>query len=463
MKFIEHTENSLIEKIKEKRKDLFAEKIWGNYFILFYPANKADMQLKKNYKPVNEAPGIFTEYNATLKNQTSIIHYLEEKLVRNNFTGNDYYNDDAALKLHINLNDIAQMDESVILGLIELLIQESESEDNDLQFKFKIIDPTTFTDLKSQKIIERFLNTDQLTIYFDKYSSTGDMIRLTQKIEQYLLSCDVPKNKIALGPKDSLGFNSFVSARFDNNRLIRRYDLHRFFDIELTKFFDNQAIDLSNIPLCAFEAVFNTILLSDKITNIDNNNMNGLTEEESKLVQSEFNKMLADPQNYMLAAQKISAPILIKQQEQVTHLTKAATDFKRLLGQLEKKHAQLIKENASERAQLIENLYKKLNNELKIFQKGQNSLADFKIECNHAIQEVRPHLEIHRGWKELFSNLLAGIATLGIIYAVNYFNSKGNSLFFKVNTDSINKLNELTHAIADIKAPSQPAPSFGTF
>jgi hypothetical protein len=68
----------------------------------------------------------------------------------------------------------------------------------------------------------------------------------------------------------------------------------------------------------------------------------------------------------------------------------------------------------------------------------------FKNQSILAINTTRIELEKHRGWKEILGNIALCILGLGIGYlAVCAY--KGS--FFKFNTDSINKLNDIQNTI----------------
>ncbi|MBL7481449.1 hypothetical protein [Legionella bononiensis] len=528
MKFKEFSGEELMKRVNALHDNVTCSPMLGTVFYTIESSNSKIIELKKHYKPELDKPGIFTDYHKNLRIQKELIELMNKKLWANGFYGERNWNPQGALKLHLNLNKIAEMDEAIILGLIHLLIQESESPDNNLSFSFKIIDP-------SNRAHDRFFDTDQLTLYFDKYSSAADMIRLSQKIEDYLLSNSVPPNTIKRGPKDSFGFNSFVSARFDTNRLLGQYDVYPFFDLELEKFFKSHSVDELNIPICAFEAVFNMVLIADIARNIKVKG-SGLSKKESAAVQAEFETMLQDPKKYMshseikvrlMVQQKLSqAPAKVRsiihsvQQyglkftqcttyEEINHYLKQevqnldqqnaafkniesdfvkldqiiVNEFKRLvedklrklnqaaevqrirlsqihnntfqelLLQISNKSNLLREELCPEKALIAENLYTQLKAAFDLYQSSSKTGQDyqqFKDECTKEINSAKPHLETHRGWKEIFVNLAIGIVTLGLAFVINYSCSKGNAFFFKVNTDSANKLNDLSHIIDEM-------------
>lgn len=528
MKFKDRSGEELIKKIQAQHSQVFGHRMWGTVFYEIRPRQDKEMDLKKSYIPIDIKAGRFTDYHLQLNNQIQLKNLMRNKLNKNGFYGKHYLNTEAAFKLHISINGIAELDESVMHGLMTLLIQESESPDNNMSFLFKFIDP-------QNQHHERFFNTDQLTLYFDKYSSAADLLRLSTKIEDYLLTHGVPKNKMKRGPKDSFGFNSFVSARFDTNRLLAQYDVYKFFDLELEKFFKTHPIDTLEIPLCAFEAVFNSVLFSDQVTNIHAQG-SGLNNKESLFVQAEFERMLADPKAYLKNTaikagaelekildqpkfrvqslintvqnvefdfsacktnEQINQLLLIEEQKlhQLTAVSiKVKNDFANFdpllftnfklieqnkhqeLNQLaqaqraslmkmhsvqfleqmkkfDKKINQLYEEGYPEKATIAEELHTTLKEEFNLFQASTKSEADysrFKTQCTKAIEDAKPHLKDHRGWKELFFNLAIGIATLGTAFLINYAYTKGNDFFFKLNTNSVNQLNDINSTIDEM-------------
>ena len=75
---------------------------------------------------------------------------------------------------------------------------------------------------------------------------------------------------------------------------------------------------------------------------------------------------------------------------------------------------------------------------------GTMGYSDFKNQSLAAIKIARPELNQHRGWKEILGNIAYCILGLGIGYlAICAY--KGS--FFKFNTDSVNKLDELENNI----------------
>lgn len=284
--------NALVEQINQLRKRPDNKPLcqWmGGIFYIILPEEAKDLSLKKIYKP-SQFSGAGTIANLRIRTYNEALRIAEAKLIEKGFYGERYFNDDSSFKLHLNLNDIGEIDESVIIGLIQLLTDESESPENNMNFHFKIIDPRSSQDA-------RFRNTDQITVYFDKYSSLGDVVKLTKKVQSYLEK-QIPENKIKTGPKDSISFNSFVSGRFDHDKISNKYNVFKFFDLELAKFFKaHEKDDLSDVPLFALEAVFNSLILSQELK-LDAQT-GELHPDESSQIQAEFNEVLMDPFIYV--------------------------------------------------------------------------------------------------------------------------------------------------------------------
>lgn len=294
MKFKDMNSAQLIEQINQlknkPKEDKFCTWMIGSIFYQVFPNDKKTMSLKDQYKPKNFHGAGTIMNQKIIRAQSKELSKANEKLLEKGFYGQRYNNDDSSFKLHINLNNIGDIDDSVLMGLIQLLVQESEDPENNMNFHFKIIDPASHQD-------SRFANTDQITVYFDKYSSLGDLLNLNKKIEQYLKK-HLPENQISMGPKESFCFNSFVSGRFDHNKLADKYTEFKFFDLELKKFFEaHQQDDLSSTPLFIIEAVFNSVILSQDLK-IDEKT-GELDHQESKNVQYEFNKALDNPGKYV--------------------------------------------------------------------------------------------------------------------------------------------------------------------
>ncbi|RAP38589.1 hypothetical protein B1207_01540 [Legionella quinlivanii] len=218
---------------------------------------------------------------------TRFIHKFTTNFI--NTSGYDVENfKDASFKLHINLNEIGSLDQETLLGLIRFVNKESWAHN---VRNFKVVNPEALSH-------PRFQNTAQLTIYLSNYASVADLMSLSEKINAYLLEQKLPENKITEDSKSSVELNSFASGRFDTCKAIKAYGEFPFMDNEIAKFFarhkDNK--ELAKIPLCAFDAIFNRIILSKSV---DGFKRKALSAEHSKKVQLEFEKMLDNPSQYI--------------------------------------------------------------------------------------------------------------------------------------------------------------------
>ena len=263
-------------------------------FITIYPSKNKTLLLQKKYKPDDGEMGMYSQYYEDTQKNTQLKRKARDNIEQSGYDGTSYQHNHASLKMHITLNNIALIDTEVIIGLIKLLVTENAAEANNLKLEFKLIAPADCSK-------RRFSMTDQFTIYFHKYSSIGDIMRLSEKINTYLLGQGIQINTKALGDKDIISLNSFVSARFDSNKLLGEYNTYPFFDQELKIIFETfKANELQLIPLCALEMIFNKVISSSKITipHADQNN-NTLGKTESEYVQNEFKTLLADPLKYL--------------------------------------------------------------------------------------------------------------------------------------------------------------------
>lgn len=258
-------------------------------------AGVKEARLKEKYHEIHG------EYLKGIRAQTEQVKKAEKKLADNNIPSRPEPGRLAkgGLKLHISLNNYAGVSADTILKLIEFLSKEGADPNN--QFSFKLFDAH----------VARAANNNQFTLYLDPYMAAGDMMRLAKKIEDFLVAQGVKKNEKILGEKEVFALNPFVAARFDMSPLNHGYGIYNFFDLELQKFFarhqDLRMLDA--IPLCAFEAVFNNILLSDEIKNLKAGpaGAQGLSPEDSKKVQEHFDRMIKNPEAYINPARAAKA------------------------------------------------------------------------------------------------------------------------------------------------------------
>jgi hypothetical protein len=300
MKFKEWT--SVTEKLQGQIQCVLLQFGDPTFVYMLPPQSEKVPPLKTKFKPHEHMPDMASRSVLQLAQNPQLSEIAKNKIINNNIQGDKHKSEsgseNASFKLHINLNDIGEMDEEVIIGLLKLLSDEANSPDNDLVFYFKMVRPSY---LSRQ---ERFQNTDQLTLYFDKYTSASAILKLADKIDSHLKEHKIPPNKNPLGPKDSFGFNSFVSARFDKNKLLNEYGVYKFFDLELEKFYKkHKASQLDSLPLCMFEAVFNHVITSSAE---ELQVLVELSPVQSELIQKEFEKALANPLQYLTNIEGIS-------------------------------------------------------------------------------------------------------------------------------------------------------------
>ncbi len=90
----------------------------------------------------------------------------------------------------------------------------------------------------------------------------------------------------------------------------------------------------------------------------------------------------------------------------------------------------------------LENLQPKHDSTTNKYLVEENKLTEFKANCMKSINDARPELEKHRGWKQLLLNTAQILSGIGIVAGiVNYKVNK--QFFFKVKTDSAKKLDAL--------------------
>lgn len=106
-----------------------------------------------------------------------------------------------------------------------------------------------------------------------------------------------------------------------------------------------------------------------------------------------------------------------------------------------------------------ETLHQRLNTALDNYNATPQTKAThalFQQHCRDAIDEARPVLEKHRGWKKILGNIGLAVAGLGIGYVVaGLINLKINKQFlFFSQTDSCKKVDMLADSIQNHPAPA---------
>jgi hypothetical protein len=255
-----------------------------------YSANE-QFELKRHFKLDSKLKGLYTQALIDLRE----IHaeQAEKKIQANALKGERYNEDEASFKLHISINDILEQDDATIKKVMDLLVERA-AQTNNLLYRFKLVSPDTITGVN----LARFADHDQFTVYFDKYSSIAEVVQLCNDIKM-VLDENGMKNTKGLGPKDLLAMNTFVSARYDNNKLTQEYNLFHFYDLELEKFFKRykgRENELKEVPLCVFEVVFNNILIDPNIAELKSE---GLAADASKRVQLQLDAIIKNPKHYV--------------------------------------------------------------------------------------------------------------------------------------------------------------------
>lgn len=263
-------------------------------FILYKINRATDIQfpLKKRFKPSDIERGIYTEVLNEQANEYGSV--ARQKLLKNRIGGDYYAADNASFKLHISLNNIGEVDHEVVKGLLKLLADNAHSGSN-MAYDFKLVQPGV---LQNKVNAPRFKDNDQFTIYFDKYSSIGEMMSLCDKINNYLQR-NIPQNNKCFGLNDIIGFNSFIAGRFDNNKLNSQYNVYKFYDEQLKKFFERykgKSAMLKNVPMCVFEVAFHNILIDTSITDLSSETFN---ENYGAKIQRQLDLLIENPDRYI--------------------------------------------------------------------------------------------------------------------------------------------------------------------
>lgn len=432
--FKDLTPTDLLDKIQALSAQMVCSQLNKSFFLI-RPARDKTLNLTTNYKSQNEDTGIYTQASSTLMKQTDLLALAQEKLQINHFSGTHYVNNDASLKFHISLNQVGEIDEAIILGLIKFLINEAVAT-NSMHFNFKIIQPALYTN-------SRFKNNDQITIYFDKYTSTAQVIQLAGKVDLYLKNNHIPENNLKLGPKDKFGFNAFVSARFDNNKLLQKYDEYPFFDLELKQFFSlYKNVDLRHVPLCAFEAIFTRILISRNIHHLNNPEQNLQAADRAK-VQQQFKIMVCDPKTYIgkmgvresLPEKAASAGQNKKRKLELptnAHISKFNTILSTIKKQLKNHPSPCGHKLYSQLIQAFSRYCTKETN--------YATFIEFKTACQESMNAVKPQLGNSPVWKQIYRSLFAIITFIGGPATYSYKKAKADVLFFKRTKEPVELL-----------------------
>jgi len=451
------------------------------YFTIFDEIEKEKINkitsLQSKYKPDPKEFGLHTIYLQDLKKDEPKVNKALKKIHEAGYYEKNYSQNVNAFKLHISLNDIKNIKLDIISGLILLFKEEAENDPN-LAFYYKIIHP-------EDSDRRRFSSHDQITIYFNKYSSIEALRKLADKVDTYLKDKGLKDTNQPLGPKDCFALNSFTSGRYDANKLHEIYAVHSFFDLEIEKFFKRYSAEkMRHIPLCAMDAVFCNLLLNKEILLPKANNKLPLSEKDSFWVQNEFDTMLANPILYLNAYREIKddktdalIAKTLNQKISTDEISSDSTILKPIIDTpAQEKQAILVRAgfNASfeileEKAKTLkikaendpsyksastaaDNIVTKLKNAQNIFinsNTGTNDLMTFKNDCEQAIsKEDKNTLEQHRGWKQALLNIVNALVAV-ITLSASYL-ATGKFRLFSSPTDSAKKLSKVEKSIHDL-------------
>jgi hypothetical protein len=293
MQFRKMTLDNLIQCIDKAPSQHVIRGLDDRDLRIYCDSKDSGFNLKNQFKLREKSSDL---YNNALNRLRKIKENKDKsikKLKANHLLGRQYNTDICSFKLHVSLNNILEQDEKIIKKLLLYLV-DKYTEENNLKFDFKIINPKIIDGIN----LPRFSDHDQITLYFDVYSSIAEMMKLCDDIECLLKGSGI-KNDKGLGPKDVLAMNSFVSGRFDNNKLNQQYGVFHFFDRELLTFFKRykgRERELDHVPLCIFEVIFHNVLLDEKIKALKSE---GLSEQQSIEVQRQLDLIVTNPAHYI--------------------------------------------------------------------------------------------------------------------------------------------------------------------
>jgi hypothetical protein len=145
-----------------------------------------------------------------------------------------------------------------------------------------------------------------------------------------------------------------------------------------------------------------------------------------------------------------------------SHKSLVLTEFAELFF---KEQLRIVKEKADDLQQwypdsaaavAANKLYIDLDRYTQAYFSGNMDGATCKTKCTLALGDAHKELDKHRGWKEVFANLAIAVGLLGVGYlAIGLYNVCKNRdfMFYKVKTDSANKLDYFTDHLASLSLP----------
>lgn len=125
-------------------------------------------------------------------------------------------------------------------------------------------------------------------------------------------------------------------------------------------------------------------------------------------------------------------------------------DFLQLLMKLYRKAKNLEHRQEPLAAASALKLHRELTHGFYQYQKSAKTLEAFIHESETAIALARPILEQHRGWKEVFYNLIAAVLMFAGVGYLMVAAVRRDMLLFKVKTDAGKHLDELSQQLAQL-------------
>lgn len=167
----------------------------------------------------------------------------------------------AGFKLHLSISNIADKKTSDLIDLAGFLVNKSTDAKNNIKFQFKIA---------CQKISVkgklRFSQTEQFTIYFDRYSSIKDMLDFKDQVDDYM-KVKFPGGNDVKPEKDIIIFSQFVSGRTALVSLTEQYPQSTMMTVDtvLGEFFKRHPrAKLQSVPMCVIDKAINMAILESR-------------------------------------------------------------------------------------------------------------------------------------------------------------------------------------------------------
>lgn len=200
-------------------------------------------------------------------------------------------------------------------------------------------------------------------------------------------------------------------------------------DLRGNEFYNRTGIELAQ--------AFKALPASLASLNLSQDDFSGKSDSEAKLLFSSFAENV---QTIIFDDRTLNLDEFRAERKLETQFTRLAFQLLVLKDKVEEFKSRKCSE-AYHATNILHETLTELKNQ---YSEQKINYIDFKIKATWAINTARIDLEKQRGWKELLTNLSLCILGFGIGYlAICAY--KGS--FFKVNTDSTNKLNDLQRNI----------------